>query len=98
MTNSEERPNGFLVQGSEAYKIAQAIYHTVTGKTESISKQYSENYKINLDDIRQLNAKCIQMCAQWNVIGHNENITVYHIDNNKEIFTSVDRLQLYDQS
>jgi hypothetical protein len=97
MTQSEA-PNGFLIQGSEAYKIAQAVYHTVTGKTETVSKRFSENYKIGFEDIKQLHAKCTQMCTQWEVIEQNENITVYHVDDNKEVFTSVDRLKLYDQS
>lgn len=96
--SQSDPPNGIIIQGSEAYKIAQAVYHSVTGKTETVSKRFSDNYKITLEDIQQLHAKCEQMCSQWTVLEHNENITVYHVDDNKEVFTSVDRLKLYDQS
>ena len=94
----QERLDGVLVQGDDTYKIAQALYHSVTGKTETVSKQFSENYRITFDDIRQLHAKFQQMCAQWKVLGQNENITVFHVDDNKEVFSSIDRIELYDLS
>ena len=92
-----EQP-GFMIQGTEAFKIAQALYNTVTGKTENLSKRFSENYKIGMNDIVQLHAKMGQMCSQWNVIETNENITVHHTDDNKETFSSLDRFKVYDQS
>lgn len=99
MTKSEniEQP-GFMVKGSQAFKIAQALYNTVTGKTEKLSKRFSENYKIEINDIIQLHAKVEQMCAQWNVIESNENITIHHINDNKEVFSSLERFKVYDQS
>lgn len=38
------------------------------------------------------------MCTQWTVLESNENITIFHVDDNKEVFSSIDRLQLYDSS
>lgn len=35
----------------------QAIYHKLTKKTESISRQYKENYTITFDDICNLNQR-----------------------------------------
>lgn len=98
MTTSRDEAPGFLIQGGEAYKLAQALYHVVTGKTETLSKQFSDNYRVTLDDLKQLHAKLDQMCTQWTVIESNENITIFHIDDNKEVFSSIDRLQLYDSS
>jgi len=92
-----EQP-GFMIQGTEAFKVAQALYNTVTGKTEKLSKRFSENYKIGLNDVIQLHSKIGQMCAQWNVIETNENITIHHVDDNKETFSSLDRFKVYDQS
>jgi hypothetical protein len=98
----EQRQNieqpGFMIQGTEAFKIAQALYNSVTGKTESLSKRFSENYKIQMNDIFQLHMKIGQMCAQWNVIEKNENITIHHVNDNKETFSSLDRFKVYDQS
>lgn len=53
-----ESPQGFMIQGSEAHQIAQAVYHSVTGKTEKLIKAFSDNYKITFEDIQQLHAKC----------------------------------------
>ncbi len=96
MTVSSDQAPGFLIQGGEAYKIAQALYHVVTGKTETVSKQFTDNYRVTLDDLKQLQAKLEQMCTQWTIIERNENITIFHIDDNKEVFSSINRLQLYD--
>lgn len=94
---NSEQP-GFLIQGSEAFKVAQALYNTVTGKTEKLSKRFSEHYRIGLNDIFQLHSKIDQMCAQWTVIDKNENITIHHINDNKETFSSLERFKVYDQS
>lgn len=93
-----ESPKGFMIQGSEAHQIAQAVYYSVTGKTEKLTKAFSDNYKITFEDIQQLHAKCGQMCTQWNVIESNENITINHVDDNKESFSSFERFKIYDKS
>ncbi len=98
MLSKEEPTSGNITKESGAYKLVQAIYHVVTGKTETISKQFTENYKIEFEDIVQLHTKCVQMCTQWDVISQNENITFYHADNSKERFTSIERLELYNRS
>ena len=90
--------NNVIIQSTEAFKIAQAIYSAVTGKTEKLSKIFSDNYKITEADILQLHAKCEQMCTQWNVLSKNENITIQHTDDNKQNFSSIERLKLYDKS
>lgn len=66
--SDDNTPNGIQIQGTEAFKIAQAIYHAVTGKTEKLSKNYTENFRITIEDILQLHAKCEQMCGQWTII------------------------------
>ena len=97
MTQSEHSKN-FLIQGTEAHKVAQAVYHAVTGKTEKLSRAYTKNYKITFEDVQQLHAKCLQMCSQWNVLERNENITINHLDDGKETFSSFDRFKIYDKS
>lgn len=97
MTN--ERPSaGLLVDRSDHHKIAQAIYHVVTGKTEKLSRAFSENYRVTFADIEQLNSKCGQMCSQWHVLERNTNITIHHLNDNSQNFSSIERLAIYDKS
>lgn len=94
----EKRVSVFHVKKDDSHAIAQAIYHSVTGKTEKITRSFSENYHITMSDIEQLHQKCTQMCSQWNVLGANENITVRHVDDNSQVFSSLDRFRIYDKS
>ena len=43
-----------IIKDDNAYKLAQALYNTVTGKTESLSRSYSDNYEVNNESIVQL--------------------------------------------
>lgn len=87
-----------VIDDSDRFKIAQAIYNSVTGKTEKLSRTYSKDYLVSLDDIRQLHLKCQQACGQWTVMNKSESITVHHLDDNKETYSSFDRFCIYDQS
>lgn len=90
--------NRMILEGADSHKIAQAIYHAVTSKTEKLTRAFSENYCIKLADIEQLHTKFLQMCTQWTVLKRSENITVQHIDDNSQNFSSIERLRIYDQS
>jgi hypothetical protein len=87
-----------IVDESDRFKIAQAIYNSVTGKTEKLTRTYSKDYLIGLDDIRQLHMKCQQACGQWTVLNKSESITVHHLDDNTETFSSFERFSIYDLS
>ncbi|BBI66593.1 hypothetical protein PKHYL_07840 [Psychrobacter sp. KH172YL61] len=54
-----------IIKDDNAYKLAQALYNTVTGKTESLSRSYSDNYEVNNESIVQLYNKMVQTYAQW---------------------------------
>lgn len=90
--------NELIIKDENAHQIAQALYNAVTGKTESISKRYFDNYEVNNSSIVQLYRKLTQTYVQWQVIEKNENITVFHVDDNKQVFSSIERFQLYDKS
>jgi hypothetical protein len=96
--DSTEPKVGIILDDAERFQLAQAIYNTVTGKTEKLSRSYSKNYMIRYADINQLHAKCVQACTQWNVLQKSSSITVHHIDDNKEQFSSMDRFKIYDVS
>jgi len=91
-------PGAVSVDQGDQFKIAQAIYNAVTGKTEKLSKAFSKNYLIKLDDFYQLDQKCSQACSQWEVLQKNCSITVNHLDDNKEVFSSIERFKIYDMS
>jgi len=91
-------PAGFLVEGTEAFKIAQSVYHAVTGKTEKLSKSFSQNFRVTMDDIQQLHEKFVQVSGQWRIIESNENVTIQHLDDNKAVFSSIERAKIYDKS
>tara|TARA_B110001469_G_C9571435_1_gene283345 strand:- start:99 stop:1088 length:990 start_codon:yes stop_codon:yes gene_type:complete len=86
------------VDDGDRFKIAQAIYNSVTGKTEKLSRSFGKNYIITADDIKQLHMKCEQACSQWEILQKNSSITVHHLDDNKEIFSSTERFSVYDAS
>lgn len=86
------------VDEGDRFKIAQAIYNAVTGKTEKLSRTFGKDYLIGRDDFQQLHAKLEQSCSQWEVLQKNCNITVHHLEDNKEVFSSFERFRVYDQS
>ncbi|PIF76910.1 hypothetical protein CLU95_4079 [Variovorax sp. 54] len=77
-------------------KTYQDFYHQITGRTEQIKKQYSENLLIEFSDIEQLNHKIFQLCDIHHIVAKNEIISVFHDKDRKEVFTSFDRFKAYN--
>jgi hypothetical protein len=90
------QPISLNLEHPENYAVAQAVYGVVTGKTEKLIRTFSKNYRIRFADIEQLHFKFEQMCTQWHVIQSSSNITLNHVDDNKEVFSSLDRFRIYD--
>lgn len=78
------------------YKVYQDIYHQITGRTEQIKKRYSENLQIDITEIEQLHYKIMQLCGVHKVVGKNETISIFHVKERKEQFTSFERFKLYN--
>lgn len=89
---------GLLFKPNEDFTLAQAVYHSVTGKTEKLTRNFSTNYRVTMMDLEQLHAKCTQMVTQWAVCQSNSNVSIQHLDDNKEQFSSFDRFRIYDSS
>jgi hypothetical protein len=79
-------------------QMLQDIYNEVTGKTEKISKSYRIHHKTKFEDLEQLNIKIHQLYEQYNIIENNCNVTLYHIDDCKEVYSSFDRFRLSEKS
>lgn len=86
--------NGNLV----SMQTVQHIYNEITGRTEELSRSYSINHCVTFDDIRQLNIKLCQLQEQYNIVSKNCAVTLYHLDDQKQVFSSFERFQLYDST
>lgn len=92
------KPVSLVLEESDRFKVAQAIYNVVTGKTEKLTKAFNKSYLITLDSLKQLHHKCSQACTQWDVLQKNCSITVNHAGDNQETFSSFERFNIYDVS
>ncbi|WP_421783516.1 hypothetical protein [Kiloniella litopenaei] len=79
-------------------QIVQDIYNQITDKNEEISKGIDSPYQVNIEDLKQLNQKVIQMLEQYHVKACNCSVTVYHEKSQKQLYSSFDRFELYDKS
>src|SRR5262245_41541221 len=76
----------------------QAIYNEITGKSEERSKHYNSAYRVSFTDLEQLHSKLEQACEQYSVESKTISVTIYHLDDTKETFSSFDRFRLYNKS
>lgn len=79
-------------------QVYQAVYRSITGKTENISRKYTNAFEVNFDDITQLGCKLTQFLEQYNVSEVNHSITVFYSGSTKEQFSSLERFGLYNSS
>ncbi|MCC4247077.1 hypothetical protein [Stappia indica] len=76
----------------------QDIYNSLTGKTEKISKNIEQAFLMNFEDLAQLNFRIAQCCESYGAKIKNENLSVFHVNGFKEVFSSFDRFKLYNKS
>jgi hypothetical protein len=97
--DSQEKSAVSLGDGTMvSMQMVQDVYNEITGKTENISKSYRLHHKTSLVDIEQLNIKIRQLYEQYNIIENNCNVTLYHVDDCKEVYSSFERFKIGDKS
>jgi hypothetical protein len=79
-------------------KLIQSIYNEITGKTEKIGRTLSDDHDIDLGALRQLNIKINQMLEQYYIVSKNCSVSLYHVDDCKNQYSSFERFELYDPS
>lgn len=79
-------------------KAVQQIYAEITGRSETLSRVSKINHSANFDDLRQLNAKVRQLYEQYNIVSKTCTVTLYHIDDQKQTFSSFERFELFDRT
>ena len=96
-------PTGDVAIGDEtgrnhlvSMQVVQDIYNEITGKSEELSRGYDISYQVSFADIKQLNYKVTQLYEQYNICSSNCSVTVYHEKDQKQVFSSFERFELYD--
>lgn len=79
-------------------QVIQDVYNEITGKTEKLSKSYRLHHQATFDDIEQLNIKIHQLYEQYHIFEHNCNVTLFHTNDCKEVYSSFERFKAYDRS
>lgn len=92
--NSVDLGGGQLV----SMKAVQQIYSEITGRTESLERAYKNNHSIGFDDLCQLDAKITQLHEQYNIVSKNCSVTLFHLDDKKQTFSSFERFKLFDRT
>lgn len=83
-------------QASVSLQVVQSIYHELTGKTEDVSKSYSESFQFVHADYEQLHHRIIQCCEQYNIKASNCSIKVYYVNDTQETFSSFERFRHFN--
>lgn len=76
----------------------QQIYNEITGRTERLSRTFSENHLTTFEDLQQLDVKIQQVCDQFHIVSKNTAVTLFHVDDQKQTFSSFERFRLFDQT
>jgi hypothetical protein len=79
-------------------KAVQQIYSEITGRTESLERTYKNHHSIGFDDLCQLDAKITQLQEQYNIVSKNCSVTLFHLDDQKQTFSSFERFKLFDRT
>lgn len=76
----------------------QHIYNEITGRTERLSKSYSDGHMTSFEDLKQLDIKIKQLYEQYNIVSNNTSVTLFHVDDQKQVFSSFERFELFDRT
>lgn len=79
-------------------QVLQDVYNEVTGRTETLSKSISINHRADFESIRQLNKKIEQLCEQYNITTQKCSVTIFLVDDQREVFSSFERFSCFDGS
>lgn len=79
-------------------KAVQQMYADITGRTETLERSYKNNHSIGFDDLCQLDAKISQLQEQYNIVSKNCSVTLFHLDDQKQTFSSFERFKLFDRT
>jgi hypothetical protein len=98
----ENNPENRIVRLGSGHEVSmqviQDLYNKLTGKSEKLTRTFRLNHTTTYEDICQLNTKITQLYEQYNIKGHNCTITLFHVNDSAERFSSFEKFQSYDSS
>jgi len=82
-------------QQAISFKMAQAFYSEITGKSEKITEKFTKSFILNIEDVEQLHKRIIQSTTQYNVASANVSFSVAYQNDSSERLSSIDRLKVH---
>lgn len=77
-------------------QIVQSVYHELTGKTEEVSKSYTEHFKVCGSDFEQLNLRIQQAYEQYNIKAETHEFQIFYQNDTKDRFTSFEKFRAFN--
>lgn len=93
--------DGQIILGDEtsqqaiSFKLAQAFYSEITGKSEKIIEKFTKSFILTIDNIEQLHMRIIQSTTQYNVASANVYFVVEYQNDSSERFSSLERFKMH---
>jgi hypothetical protein len=76
--------------------VMQALYHEITGRTETLERTFSADYIFRQNDIIQVVYRLLQATQQYNVTGADAQFTVKFTSGEKQTFSSFEKFKQMD--
>ncbi|WP_114783858.1 hypothetical protein [Vibrio tetraodonis] len=78
-----------------SFKLAQAFYNEITGKSERVTEDFNPSFILTMDNISQLHHRIIQSTTQYNVQSANASFSVEYVNDSSERFSSIERFMAH---
>ncbi|QDP73478.1 hypothetical protein FOG18_13345 [Legionella israelensis] len=95
---SLKNESGQEVKEKASWQLVQAVYHSITGKSEKIKIENEHPCQLNIHKIKQLHYKIIQTAESYKIVGESCSIIVFHKNDLKQEFSSFEKFETYDTS
>lgn len=97
----DSEQGGQVILGDEtsqqaiSFKMAQAFYSEITGKSEKISEKFTKSFILTIENVEQLHKRIIQATTQYNVVTANASFSVEYQNDSSERFSSIERFKAH---
>lgn len=79
-------------------QVLQGVYNDLTGRTEELNRTYRFAHKTTFEDVNQLNHKVEQLYEQYSIVNKKCSVTIFTVDDQREVFSSFQRFEIFDKS
>jgi len=101
LIGSGDAKEGQIILGDEtsqqaiSFKLAQAFYSEITGKSEKITEKFTKSFILKIENIEQLHKRIIQSTTQYSVASANASFAVEYQNDSSERFSSIERFKTH---